>query len=63
MLFAAVNYLSGPRSLLQWVKKAIVCDLWISIHFACFCVSRFVACDFNNIMIDGREKRDWEGGF
>ena len=25
----------------------MVCDLWISIRFVCFCVSRFVACDRN----------------
>ena len=23
----------------------MVCDWWISIHFVCFCVSGFVACD------------------
>ena len=25
----------------------MICDWWISIHFACFCVSRFIACDRN----------------
>ena len=23
----------------------VICDWWISIHFVCFCVSGFVACD------------------
>ena len=23
----------------------MICDWWISIHFVCFCVSRFVSCD------------------
>ena len=25
----------------------MVCDWWISIHFVCLCVSRFVSCDLN----------------
>lgn len=25
----------------------VICDWWISIHFMCFCVSGFVACDRN----------------
>ena len=28
-------------------SKFVICDWWISIHFVCFCVSRFVACDRN----------------
>ena len=40
--FAAVNHLHQSR-----VQKVMVCDLWISIRFVCFSVSRFVACDRN----------------
>ena len=40
----------------------MISDWWISIRFVSFCVSRFVACDCN-IMIDGSEKRNCEGGF
>ena len=39
--------LLGNKTLLKRVQKVMVCDLWISIHFVCFCVSRFVACDCN----------------
>ena len=41
----------------------MICDWWISIRFVYFCVSRFVAYDRNNIMIDGSEKHNREGGF
>ena len=37
--------LLGNESFLRRVQKVIVCDLWISIRFVSFCVSRFVACD------------------
>ena len=36
----SVNHLSGPLR-----KQMFTCDWCISIHFVCFCVSRFVACD------------------
>ena len=39
-------------------QKVMVCDLWISIRFVCFSVSRFVAG-----MIDGSDKHNCEGGF
>ena len=48
--FAAVNHLNGPlrkQNFTSRVQKVMVCDLWISIRFVCFCVSRFVACDRN----------------
>ena len=48
LLLTAVNHLSWPlkkENLLLWVQKFMVCDWWISIHFVCFCVSGFVACD------------------
>ena len=48
--FAAVNHLNGPlrkQNFTSRVQKVMVCDLWISIRFVCFCVSRFVACDHN----------------
>ena len=38
--FCSVNHLSGPLR-----KHMFTCDWCISIHFACFCVSRFAACD------------------
>ena len=38
--FCSVNHLSGPLR-----KHMFTCDWCISIHFVCFCVSRFVACD------------------
>ena len=49
--FAAVNHLNGPltkQNFTSRVQKVIVCDLWISIRFVCFSVSRFVACDRND---------------
>ena len=56
-LFAAVNHLNGP---LRKLQKVIVCDLWISIRFVTvFQGSLFVIV----IMIDGSEKRNYEGGF
>ena len=48
--FAAVNHLNGPlrkQNFTSPVQKVMVCDLWISIRFVCFSVSRFVACDRN----------------
>ena len=48
--FAAVNHLNGPlrkQNFISRVQKVMVCDLWISIRFVCFSVSRFVACDRN----------------
>ena len=36
----------------------MICDWWIWIRFVFFCVSKFVACDLNIIMIDGSEKRN-----
>ena len=38
--FCSVNNLSGPLR-----KQMFTCDWSISIHFVCFCLSRFVACD------------------
>ena len=38
--FCSINHLSGPLR-----KHMFTCDLCISTHFVCFCVSRFVACD------------------
>ena len=50
--FAAVNHLNGPLRKLYFkgFKRSwiVICDWWISIRFACFCVARFVACDGNN---------------
>ena len=46
----AVNHLNGPlrkQNFTSRVQKVMVCDLWILIHFVCFSVSRFVACDRN----------------
>ena len=46
--FAAVNHLNGPlrkQNFTSRVQKVMVCDLWISIRFVCFSVSRFVTCD------------------
>ena len=48
--FAAVNHLNGPlrkQNSTSRVQKVMVCDLWISIRFVCFSVSRFVSCDRN----------------
>ena len=48
--FAAVNHLNGPlrkQNFTSRVEKVMVCDLWISIRFVWFSVSRFVACDRN----------------
>ena len=39
--------LLGNRSLLQRAQKVMDCKLWISIHFVCFSVPRFVACHHN----------------
>ena len=39
----------------------VVCDWCISIPFVSFCVSRFVACDLNDV--NGSEKRNHEGDF
>ena len=39
--------LLGNKTLLYRVQKVMVCDLWISIRFVCFSVSRFVACERN----------------
>ena len=47
---AAVNHLNGPlrkQNFTSRVQKVMVSDLWISIRFVCFSVSRFVACDRN----------------
>ena len=38
--FCAFSLLSGPLR-----KHMFTCDWCISIHFVCFCVSRFIACD------------------
>ena len=38
--FCSVNHLSGPLR-----KHMFTCDCCILIHFVCFCVSRFAACD------------------
>ena len=38
--FCSINHHSGPLR-----KHMFTCDWCISIHFVCFCVSRFVACD------------------
>ena len=38
--FCSVNQSSGPLR-----KHIFTCDWCISIHFVCFCVSRFVGCD------------------
>ena len=38
--FCSINHLSGPNR-----KHMFTCDWWISIHFVCFCVSGFAACD------------------
>ena len=38
--FCSINHLSGPLR-----KHMFTCDWCISIHFVCFCVSRFIACD------------------
>ena len=35
-------YLNGFKR-----SRFVICDLWISIRFVCFCVSRFIACDRN----------------
>ena len=44
--FAAVNHLNGPLRFNGFKRSWIViCHWWITIPFACFCVSRFVACD------------------
>ena len=43
--------LLGNRTLLKRVQKVMVCDLWLVdlwIHFVCFCVSRFDACDLTS---------------
>ena len=51
--FAAANHLSGPlmeqNITLKGFKRSwfVKFDWWILIHFVCFCVSRFVACDCN----------------
>ena len=48
--FAAVNHLNRPlrkQKFTSRVQKVMVCDLWISIRFVYFSVSRFVACDRN----------------
>ena len=48
--FAAINHLNGPlrkQIFTSRVQKVMVCNLWISIRFVCFSVSRFVACDRN----------------
>ena len=48
--FAAVNHLNGPlrkQNSTPRVQKVMVCDLWISIRFVCFSVSRLVAFDRN----------------
>ena len=67
--FAAINHLSGPligkRTLLQWVQKVMVCDLWLVdlnpfCLFLCFKVLRVLVIV---IMIDGSEKCNCEGGF
>ena len=39
-VFLFCQNLSGPLR-----KQIITCDWCISIHFVCFCLSRFVACD------------------
>ena len=38
--FCSVNHRRGPLR-----KHKFTCDWCISIHFVCFCVSRFAACD------------------
>ena len=46
-------------------SKGQVCDLGFGgfQSFLCVLVSRFVACDRYDIMIDGSEKCRCEGGF
>ena len=44
--FAAVNHLNGPLRFNGFKRSWIVIShWWITIPFACFSVSRFVACD------------------
>ena len=38
--FCTVHHLTGPLR-----KHMFTCERCISIHFVCFCVSRFAACD------------------
>ena len=48
--FATVNHFNGPlrkQNSTSRVQEVMVCDLWISIGFVCFSLSRFVACDRN----------------
>ena len=54
--------LSENKTLLQRVQKVMhgICHWWILIRFGCFCVSRFVVMV---ITIDGKDKRNCEGGF
>ena len=59
--FTAVNNFRGPvmqQKFTSTGSKGHVCDCDGSILFCfvCFCVSRFVDCDSNDIMIDGSEK-------
>ena len=50
-VLAAVNHLNGPlrKQNFNGFKRSwfFICDWWVLIHFVCFCVSRFVACDRN----------------
>ena len=42
------NQALGNKSFFNRFKRSwfVICDWWISIRFVCFCVSRFVACDW-----------------
>ena len=35
----------------------VICDWWISIHFMCFCVSGFVACDHNQNQLPLQQRK------
>ena len=42
----------------------MICDWRISIRFVCFCVSRFIACDVNSvIMIEGSKNAILKAAF
>ena len=42
----------------------MICDWRISIRFVCFCVSRFIACDGNSvIMIEGSKNAILKAAF
>ena len=49
LLSIILTDLLGNKTLLHGFKRSrfVICDWWISIHFVCFSVSRFIACDCN----------------